>query len=194
MNGTIMNQSMLLTKQNFVTTNPYLISIVIAIVIFISGLIIGRLVGKLINKLLSNTKFDTAIKKKTGIKTSIQKLIVMLIEISIYILFTGIALNYLGITSFVLNILLIAIIIILSISFMLALKDSIPNLIAGFLITRKTRLKIDDKIIVDSIEGKIIEMNFFEVRVEKQNGDIFYIPNSFFLKQKYVKINTHSKK
>jgi small conductance mechanosensitive channel len=188
MNGTIMNQSMLLTKQNFVTTNPYLISIVIAIVIFISGLIIGRLVGKLINKLLSNTKFDTAIKKKTGIKTSIQKLIVMLIEISIYILFTGIALNYLGITSFVLNILLIAI------SFMLALKDSIPNLIAGFLITRKTRLKIDDKIIVDSIEGKIIEMNFFEVRVEKQNGDIFYIPNSFFLKQKYVKINTHSKK
>ncbi len=180
-----MNDTLLLAKDSLFTTNPYLTNITIAIIIFIIGLILGGLAGKFIHKIFKN--FDDKLKKKTGFKYSVISLISALIQVSIYLLFTVLALNYVGITSLLLNILFIAIILILSISFILALKDSLPNIIAGWIIKRKNLINIDTKISLENINGKIVDMNIFEVRIEAKNGDILHIPNSLFMKTKYVK-------
>lgn len=179
-----MNETLLLAKESLVTVNPLLTSIVLAIVIFIAGLILGRISGKIIERIMKNFKVDPTLKKKTNIKLSIGKFLSVFVQTSIYIIFTIIALNYIGITSLLLNILFVAIIVILSISFLLALKDSLPNLIAGLSIRRN--LVVGKKLKTNDLEGVIKSLTLFEVEVEKSNGDILHIPNSVFVKEKYV--------
>ncbi len=179
-----MNESLLISQGALLTSNPFLTSIVIAMIIFISGLIIGRIVGKIIEKLLKEFRVDPTIKKKTNIKLSVGKLLGVFVQTSIYILFTVIALNYVGLTSLILNIISIAIIIILSISFILALKDSLPNLIAG--ISIRKNLSIGKKLKYKDLEGLVEEISLFEVKIKKSNDDVLHIPNSVFVKEKYI--------
>ena len=178
-----------ITQNSLIEINPFLTSILIAIVIFLGGLILGRILGKLIEKFLKDFKIDSNIKKKTNIKLSIGKLLSVFIQASIYIIFAVLALNHIGITSLLLNIIFIAIIIVLSISFLLALKDSLPNMIAGLTLRKKSNLKLNTKININNIEGTIIELNLFEVKIEKTNKDILHIPNSLFVKSKYITKN-----
>ncbi|MGE0793506.1 MAG: mechanosensitive ion channel domain-containing protein [Candidatus Woesearchaeota archaeon] len=182
-----MNETQLLTTNTYLTSIPLVTNILIAILILIIGIIIGRITAKLIERIFKDLKLDPTLKKTTGIKASIGNLLSVFIQASIYIIFSIIALNYVGITSILLNILFIAIIIILVISFILALKDSIPNILAGKTIRKYSKLKVGDKISIENIEGTIIELNLFEVKVETKDKDILHIPNSLFTRTKYAK-------
>ena len=57
------------------------------------------------------------------------------------LIFLVIALNYIGVTSLILNILSIAVIIIVVISVILSIKDNIPNIIAYRAIRQKDLIK-----------------------------------------------------
>ena len=96
------------------------------------------------------------------------------------------ALNSLGLTTFVLNMVFAAIILMVVISFLLAIKDFVPNLIAGFSLKRKNYLKEGDKIKIKNLEGKILKINLLETKIETTKKDLIIIPNSIFSKNEII--------
>lgn len=169
------------------TFNPIINDLVIAVVIFVFGLILGRILGKIVEKILKDFSLDPTIKKTTGLSWSFEKIIGGIVTYSIYFVFLIIALNYIGITSLLLNILSIAIITILTISTILTVKDSIPNLIAHRKLVRHDGVKKGDKIVINKVEGTIEEITLFEVRVSTKHGDVIFIPNALFLEEPYTR-------
>ena len=102
------------------------------------------------------------------------------------------ALNQLGITTLLLNIISIAIILLLTFSLILAIKDFIPNMIAGIKINKKEIVKKGDKISFDRIYAIVNEVTLTETKLGSKSGDIIFIPNSFLLK-KVIKIHKRKK-
>jgi small-conductance mechanosensitive channel len=175
-----------ITSQSLLTSNQTINNIVIAIIIVLLGLLIGKVLGKVIERLLKEFRIDKTVKEKTGFNSSLQKIISNIVSYAIYFVFLIIALNQVGITSLLLNVLSIVVILILAISTILSIKDSVPNMIAHKRI--KETMKKGDKITLgNSVEGKIDEITLFETKLTTKSGDEIYIPNSLFLKETHVK-------
>ena len=174
-----------LTAGSLLQSNPVINKIIVAIIIFFVGLIIGRVLGKLVERILREFHVDKTVKDKIGLSTSMQKLVGGIVSYSIYFVFVIIALNYIGITSLLLNILSIIVILVLFISAILSLKDAIPNVLAYSQVSKN--VKEGDTIMVKSVEGKVKDMSMFATIVETKNGDEIRIPNNLFLKETHIK-------
>ena len=159
--------------------------IIVAVVIFLVGLILGRVLGKLVERILREFRVDKTVKDKIGVNTSMQKLASGIVSYSIYFVFLIIALNYVGITSLLLNVISIIVIALLAISLLLSVKDSIPNMLAFRRINRS--VKIGDKIKINNVEGVVEDMTLFETKLVTKGGDEIHIPNSLFTKETHIK-------
>lgn len=189
----MVNESFLnVTTRSLSAVNNIATTIVVGIVIFLLGLIIGRVAGKLLERMLKDFSVDSAVKKTTGVNVPVEKTISQGVSIVIYLTFLVIALNYIGITSLLLNVLSVAVILVLSISLLLAVKDSVPNIIAYRLIKRKGSIKIGDVLVVDNFEGKVVDIGLFETQVKTEQKDIIHIPNVLFTKQTFIKKAKHT--
>ena len=173
-----------ISSQSLVFANPIINNILIAIIIFFLGLIIGRIAGRLISRIIKQFEVDSAVKKKTGVKTSFDKIIGSVVSYIIYFVFFIIALNYVGITSLLLNIISIVLIAVLAISAFMSLKESIPNIVGAIKI--KKSISLGDKIKIGTVEGTIEGITMTETKVLTKKGDVIHIPNSLFLKEKYT--------
>ena len=69
----------------------------------------------------------------------------------------------------------------------LAIKDFIPNLISGLMLHQKRNLKPGDRIIINNVEGEIINVTLIETKIRTRSGDIVYIPNSILTKNVVIK-------
>jgi len=165
---------------------------VIAIIIILIGFIVGRIVGKLVQGILHELELNTIL-GKAGIKTSIEELIGTITSYFIYFVAVIMALNQIGITSVVLNILAGGAVVLIIISLVLAVKDYIPNLFAGIFIHQKRFIRNGDWIKVKNVEGKVTHINLVETRIETKNKDIIYVPNSFLTKNEVVKVRKGKK-
>ncbi|MGM5481288.1 MAG: mechanosensitive ion channel domain-containing protein [Nanobdellota archaeon] len=190
MNNTTIAQPVLLQSSDLIS------SLTVAFILFVLGLIIGRLLGRVVEKVLKEFKVGSAVRKKTGMKTSFEKLVSGFVSYSIYIVFFILALNKIGITAVILDIVAIIIIVVLSISLILSIKDSMPNIIAYRKLSGRADVTIGRKITVQNITGTIEEMTLFELKVKTSSGDIIHIPNSFLMNEKFTthkKISSRSK-
>jgi small conductance mechanosensitive channel len=97
------------------------------------------------------------------------------------------ALNQLGVTTTVLNILSGAILILILIVVFLGVKDFIPNMTAGLFVLSKGYLKVGDTIVINNIKGKITEINLVETKIITPEKDIMFIPNSRLTRYEVVK-------
>lgn len=167
---------------------PLMTNIVAAIIIFLIGVIVGRIVGRLTQKLLHELELNNIFKKTADTKFDIEHAVGGFIMYFIYFIALIMALNQVGLTTTVLNILSGGIIIIIVISIILAIKDFIPNIFAGLLIHRKGFIKKGDKVSIRGIKGKVIYISLIETRIQMKDGDIFYIPNSLLTKSEIRKI------
>ena len=187
MNETIMN----VTSKSLMYVNTIVTKIIVGIIIFIVGLILARIVSKLAEKLLRDFSLDSAVRKKTGVKTSFEKFLSGGISLVISLIFLVIALNYIGITTLIVNVLSIAIIIIITASLLLTIKDSVPNIIAYRAIRSKDLVRVGDKIIMDNTQGVVEDLNLFQVKIAYKE-DVLFIPNALFLHKEFKR--RHRKK
>jgi small-conductance mechanosensitive channel len=168
-------------------SSPNLITTIgIALGIFLIGLIVGRIVSKLVHKFLEFLGLEEAITKKGKKTFSIHKLISESVAIIVYVIFAIIALNYLGATPIIVTIIGSIAIIVVLISLLLSLRDSIPNMIAYNTILKERQINIGDTVHIDSVKGVIKKITVFEVQVQTKQEDIIHIPNHLFLREKYV--------
>lgn len=154
-----------------------------AIVVLLIGLIIGLIVKKLLKKILHEIELDQIV-KKLGKAYDLEKRISNLASYLIYFLFFVWALRLLGITSVILYILGGVILLLLGATFLLGVKDFIPNLVAGIVIYRKNYWKKGKKIKINGMEGKIDKLGLLEMEIKTKKGDKIYVPNSLLIKSK----------
>ncbi|HIJ11788.1 TPA: mechanosensitive ion channel, partial [Candidatus Woesearchaeota archaeon] len=105
-----------------------------------------------------------------------------IVSILIYVITIVYFLDQLGITSYVVWIILGAIFMLVILTFLVGLKDVIPNFVAWLLLQRK--VKEGRRVSVREISGRVERVGFLETEIKTDNGDILYVPNSLFVKSK----------
>lgn len=158
---------------------------IVAVIILLIGFIIGRLVGKLAQKFLHEIELNNVL-KKANIKIKLEEIISHFITYFIYFITVIWALNEMGLTTTILNMISATALIIIIISVLLAVKDFIPNSIAGFMIYQKRLIKEGDCIKLDQLEGKVKKITMLETQIKTKAGDVIHIPNSTITKKEFT--------
>lgn len=170
----------------------FLFNIGIALIILLIGFVIGKLAGRVVTKFLHEFDLNNIL-KTAGIKRPLEGLIGSLVSYLIYFAAIIMALNKLNVTSWVLYIILITVIVVIVISFLLSVKDFLPNFFAGLFIYRHGIIKEGDNIKVNETSGKVTHISMVETQLETKEGDIVFIPNSLLTKNKVIKVNDGKK-
>lgn len=155
----------------------------IAAIIILVGFVVGRLLGRLVKQLLHEVGLDS-LTRTAGIKISVEGLIGAITTYSIYFIAVVMALDELGLNTLVFSLLAGGIIAIVLVSTLLAVKDFIPNLFAGFFLHRRSMLREGDWIKVDDLDCKVVKMDVVEAKLETRKGDVIFMPNSLLMKKK----------
>ena len=157
------------------------VSLVAAIVILLIGLVIGRFLGNVVRRILRELELSKILKEER-VKFPLEEVLSNGVKYIIYFIAVVLALNQVGLTSAIINILLGIIFVLIIIFIVLAFKDFIPNVMAGFFSHQRRDIKEGDSIKVKNIEGKIIGINLVETKIKTKGGDTIYVPNSFLTK------------
>ncbi|MFH1439965.1 MAG: mechanosensitive ion channel domain-containing protein [Candidatus Woesearchaeota archaeon] len=165
---------------------PIFKDVVIAVIILLIGLIIGKIVGRIIQKLLNSLELNMLIRKTTGIRIRIEEFLGKATEYIIFFIAIIMALDVLNLTSSIAYIISLIILMIITISVFVSIKDFFPNIISGIYLLKKNQFKEGDIIKVDTIEGKIIQINLTDIKIETKKGDIIFIPCSLFTKKEFI--------
>ena len=80
--------------------------VIAAIIILLLGIVIGRALGNLTRKLLHELEFERILKKQTKIKVPVEEFSSSLIKYIVYFIAIIMALNQIGLTTIILNIIL----------------------------------------------------------------------------------------
>jgi len=162
-----------------------LTNIIGAIVVLLLGLIIGLIVKKLMRRILHEIELDKQVKRIGG-DYGLEKRISNLAAYIVYFFALLWSLNQLGITPIVLYIIGGAILLLLLATFVVGIKDFVPNLIAGITINRRSLWETGKKIKVNGVEGIIKKVGWLEMEIETKKGDTIYMPNSLLIKSKVL--------
>lgn len=166
----------------FSNLNKNLLRMGIALLIFLVGFIIGNILGKLVYKLLKEIELNNILKNLTGLKLNLDTLISNVLSYAIYFLSLVAALEQLGIANIILYLISGTIILFILLSFFITIRDFIPNLVAGFYLYSKEKLKDGCKIEINEISGVLEHIDLLQVRIKTKKGDTIYIPNSTVIK------------
>lgn len=167
---------------------PLLNNMVIAVFTFFIGLIIGRIMGKMTQRVLHAFDVDKTLVKAMGAKVSVEGFAEVIVSYVIYVVFLLFALNQIGLTQWVLYLIAGIACVVAFIAAFLALKDLVPNAVAGYFIMRREFPKVGDMIRVDDVVGKVSNINMLETRVKTKKGDVISYPNSRLLRSKLEKV------
>ena len=158
---------------------------VVAVLILLIGFVIGKVVGKLSQKLLHELELDKNL-KNFRIKIPLESLISHALSYFIYFIVIIMSLNQLGLTAPIVNLLSLAIMLLLILSLLLSIKDFFPNLIAGLILHKKNKLKLNDSLEALGVKGKIVNLTLTETVIKTSRGDLIYIPNLELNKNKFT--------
>ncbi|HLD39548.1 MAG TPA: mechanosensitive ion channel domain-containing protein [Candidatus Nanoarchaeia archaeon] len=166
------------------TTESYFSLIVEGVIILIVGFALGILAQKLLSKILKEVELNH-IMGKVGITHNLEKWISLIVSYVIYLVFIVFFLNRLGITSIVLYLIVGAILMLLILTFIVGLKDVIPNLVAWIILHKDERITVGRRVEVKEISGRVEKIGYLETEIITEYGDTLYVPNTLFLKSKF---------
>ncbi len=165
-----------------------IIRLIAAVIILLIGFIIARILGNLTKKVLHELETNKILKEQAGVKIQVEEFSNAIVRYIIYFIAIIMALNQLGLTTTILSIILIILLVILVGFIILAFKDFIPNIVSGFVIHQREKIKPGDKIRVKDIEGEVIHVNLVETKIKTKKNDIVFIPNSILTKNEVMKL------
>jgi len=158
--------------------------IVLAILIFLIGFVVGKFAERFLIKILKEVELNKIIKQTTGFRVNLEQILSHTFSYMIYFLAIVAALDQIGLANIVLYLLTGAVILIIIVSFFLAIRDFLPNLISGFYLYKKDGLKEGLKVEIDDVKGTIIKLDLLQIKIETKKGEILYLPNSMVAKSK----------
>jgi small-conductance mechanosensitive channel len=166
--------------------------LVISILTLLIGFTLGRLLGKLVQRMLSEAGFNEIVARSTKIHIAADSFVGSVITYCFYLVFIVASLNQLGVGTIFFNVLSGAVVLIITISLFLTIKDFFPNVLSWLFVIRKRRLKPGDHIETDGIAGKVTSISLMDTCIMTSGGDMLYIPNTLLAKQR-ASVHPHKK-
>jgi small conductance mechanosensitive channel len=167
-------------------SNILIIKFFIALVILLIGFIIAKILGKLLYRILHEIELNSIVRRISKSKFNAEQAASVTLTYIIYFLTIIIALNQVGLTTTVLNMLSGAILVIIIISIFLSIKDSVPNIMVGLSLIKKGDIQEGDYIKTKDVYGRVESITLTEVQLVTRKGDTIHIPNSLFAKTEYT--------
>ncbi len=158
--------------------------LIIAALILLVGLIIGKLVQKILQRVLGEIELNNLV-KRTGFRINLEALLAYTASYMIYFLAFVISLNYIGLVTTITNIVAIGAIVVAVISFILTIKDAIPNISGGLYIHYKHAFSEGDQLKIGGTEGTVRRITLLETVIETKNKESIHIPNINFTKKEF---------
>lgn len=171
----------------FESASNWVMGLVAAIAIAAIGIITGIILGKVVKKVLHEFEVNKVLKAQ-GVTLPVEEFFSEIVKYTVYLVGIVWALAELGLATRVMEILLAVIFVLIATFVILAFKDFIPNIVAGFFLHQKGVIKEGDHVRVKSVEGEVIAVDFVETRIRMRNGDIIMVPNSILTKNEVIKI------
>ncbi|MBI2102815.1 mechanosensitive ion channel [Candidatus Woesearchaeota archaeon] len=165
------------------TAQSYFYDITLGVAILFIGFALGIIVKKVVFKVLKGAELNKVV-NRVGIRHDLEKWISSLASFIIYLITIVFFMNYLNITSIVLYLIVGAVLMLLILTFLVGLKDVIPNFVAWVIIQKRELIHEGRKIDVREISGTVEKIGYLETEIKTENGDTLYVPNSLFLKSK----------
>ena len=166
----------------------------VAVIVLLFGIVLGKLAGKFTLRLLHELELNKLVKKTMRTSFPLEELVSSTLTYLIYFVFIVFALEELGLNPYLFNVIAAGIIAIVVISILLAIKDFIPNVIAGVVIHLSNHIDEGDVITVTDIVGTVMEVGVIETRMETKAGDTIYVPNSLLTKNIVAKRRKRTRK
>ncbi|MGN1423152.1 MAG: mechanosensitive ion channel family protein [Oscillospiraceae bacterium] len=138
-------------------------TILFAVLILVIGLFATKLALWLLSKGLNKTKLDL----------TVTKFVSQVTKIVLYVLLVTIILSILGIPATS----IVTIIGTAGVAIGLALQDSLSNVAGGFLLLVTKPFKIGDYIIVNGVEGTVVQISILHTRLDSASNQAIFIPN-----------------
>lgn len=161
---------------------PSLNKIVIFFLILFIGFIAGKLLGRMVKRFLKELQVDAFIKRSLNWSFSLESSLGTLTAFLVYFISIILALNAVGLTTIILEVILGIFVLAIMISFLIALKDLIPNAAAGIALRQKLRKGM--KLEVGGAAGSVKEVRLLETVIKTKRGDEIVIPNALFTKER----------
>ena len=161
----------------------YFYDITVGVVILFIGFALGIIIKKVVYKVLTGMELNKVM-SKVGMSRDLERLISSLASFIIYLITIIFFMNYLGITSIVLYLIIGAVLMLLILTFIVGLKDVIPNFVAWIVIQKRELIHEGRKIDIREITGVVEKIGYLETEIKTENGDTLYVPNYLFLKSK----------
>lgn len=171
----------------------FLFDITVALLILLLGFIVGKLAGRILSKVLHQLKVNELL-RKIGVQNPVEGVAGSIMSLAIYVGSVLAALNQLRIAPLVLYIIIITVIAVCAISFLLSVKDFMPNLFAGLFVYRHGLIREGDVVQIQDTIGKVVHLNLLETQLETKEGDIIFIPNTLLTKNKVIKLHSEKKR
>ena len=162
-----------------------LTDIALAAIILFSGLVVARIGSLLIDTGLRTLRFNDALRKGFGIPFNISGAIGQLFFWIVSFVTVLWALTIIGISAFVVTVLAVFAIIIIAFSIVIALRDLIPNMIAGIEMHRKGFFTEGDTVTLDGERARVLEAGLLETILERGTMRII-IPNAMLLRREII--------
>ena len=166
------------------TAQSYFSLIAEGIIILLVGFGLGILTQKLLNKVLKKVELNH-IMSKVGITYNLEKWVSSIVSYVIYLVFIVIFLDYLGIRNMVVYLFLGAVLMLLVLTFIVGLKDVIPNLVAWVILHKDEKITVGRRVEVREISGRVEKIGYLETEIVTDHDDTLYVPNTLFLKSKF---------
>ena len=163
-----------------------LTNLVAGLLIIGFGIIVGNIASIITKKALESFEVDRLF-QLMGARFPIEEFVSSLIKYSIYLIGLVWGLTFLGLDQVVLYTVLFILLVLLVLFVLLAIKDFIPNFVAGVIIHFTKKIKKGDLISMDSAEGKVTNLSMLEAKIKMKDGDIVIIPHTLLAKNKVVK-------
>ncbi len=171
--------------ENFINIlKDYFFQIIIGTLILLIGFIIGTFTKKISKKALEEINFNKIL-RTINYHNDGEEILSSILSYIIYLISIIFFLTELGITSIVLYLILGAILMVVILTFLVGIKDLIPNFVAWTIIKSKSKLKEGTKVEIKEIKGTIENIGLLETEIRTINDDLLYVPNSLFIKSKF---------
>lgn len=173
----------LLAKKIF--TGVY-VNLVAAAIIVLIGFIIGKLASRLVYKILRELEIRSVL-KQAGVTAPVERYASAAVAYLIYFIAIIMALNQLKIGTLVLSMIVGAVLVILIVSFILSVKDFMPNLMAGISLYRSGGIRKGDLIETQGVTGRVIQITLAKTKIQTMEGDVVHIPHTAMMKRGFTK-------
>jgi len=157
---------------------------IIALVILFSGFVVGNILAKIVKKILHEIELNNFLKSISNVDVRLEELISMFVKFFIYFIFVVYVLNYLKLSTIIINVLLIVILIIVGFSVIVSIRNFLPDLFAGISISKRKLIFEGETIEIDGIVATIKKIDPTSIQLLTRDNEIMFYPASQFLKKK----------